>query len=417
MPDPRPLTHNGQTLPVREWARRTGLHFNTILGRLRRGWTVADALRKTPDARFQPGYQPPPVVVRPVPPLREHTSGQACARWSELGADRVRYFGPWGSPEAAANYARFAAEWAAGGGSPAEPGGLSVAELVRRWLEWGRSEYTKGGRPTSEVQCCRAAVRHLVELYGDTHAGEFGPLRLKAVRDRMIAAGWVRHSINLHCGRIVRCFRWGVSEGLVEPDVWQALKAVAGLRSGRGAVAERPPREAARDADVDGTIEHLHHRRRAEIGDMIRLQRLTGMRPGEVCAIRADEIDRTADVWVYRPPAHKTLHKGKTRRIHFGPRAQAIIAPRLVQADGGRLFRITVSGYGAAIRAACQRAGVTPWTPHQLRHSLATEVARRYSSLATAAAAIGDTAATAARHYVHVDPDERAKIDVARDMG
>ncbi len=58
---------------------------------------------------------------------------------------------------------------------------------------------------------------------------------------------------------------------------------------------------------------------------MAELQRLTGMRPGEVCQFRFGDVDLTGEVWVYRPIQHKTRHRGKTRTIHLGRRAQAII--------------------------------------------------------------------------------------------
>jgi len=38
------LTHNGETLPVVEWAERLGLPYTTILSRLRIGWSVEKAL-------------------------------------------------------------------------------------------------------------------------------------------------------------------------------------------------------------------------------------------------------------------------------------------------------------------------------------------------------------------------------------
>lgn len=44
-------------------------------------------------------------------------------------------------------------------------------------------------------------------------------------------------------------------------------------------------------------------------------------------------------------------------------------------------------------------------------------MARHYQSLDHAAAAIGDTPAMAAAVYVHLDPDERRKIAVARELG
>jgi integrase len=59
---------------------------------------------------------------------------------------------------------------------------------------------------------------------------------------------------------------------------------------------------------------------------MVELQRLTGMRPGEACRLRLAEVDRTGEVWVYRPAHHKTAHHGKARVIHLGPRAQSLIA-------------------------------------------------------------------------------------------
>ncbi len=42
---------------------------------------------------------------------------------------------------------------------------------------------------------------------------------------------------------------------------------------------------------------------------------------------------------------------------------------------------------------------------------------RQFGTIKAAADAIGDTPETAARHYVHVDPAERQKIEWARDHG
>lgn len=418
---PKSLEHAGKTLTIAEWSKATGIPACTIRNRIfSLGWSASDALTRPIETKFRSGRPPSPEGVRPCPPMREHAaSGQARARWSECGVEKTRYFGAWGSAEAAAAYARFAAEWSANGAAaPTNPEELYVGILIERWLDWGKREYVKNGKPTSEQHCCRSATAHLAEFYGDTLAAEFSPARLKAVRLKMVEAGWVRNTVNLQCSRIVRMFRWGVAEGLVPVEVWQALTAVSWLKAGRGHAADNPPREAVDLATVEATVRHLGKLRAAMIGAMIAVQRLTGMRPGEVCALRPEEVDRTAEIWCYSPPAHKGQHLGKRKRIWIGPRAQEALAPFLDRVGPGeRVFPIGVSGYGDAIEKAAKRAGVPHWTPHQLRHTLATEVARRYASLETAAAAIGDTPATAARHYVHIDPTERAKIDVARDMG
>ncbi len=51
------------------------------------------------------------------------------------------------------------------------------------------------------------------------------------------------------------------------------------------------------DSTVEATLPYLS----AVVADMIRLQRLTGMRPGEVCAVRPCDVDRSEEVWTYRP--------------------------------------------------------------------------------------------------------------------
>jgi integrase len=51
---------------------------------------------------------------------------------------------------------------------------------------------------------------------------------------------------------------------------------------------------------------------------MIELQNLTGMRPGEVMAMRGRDLDRNGPIWSYRPSRHKTQHRGFERLIALG---------------------------------------------------------------------------------------------------
>ena len=155
---------------------------------------------------------------------------------------------------------------------------------------------------------------------------DFGPKALKQVRQRMIQAGYVRTAINVHVCRIRTMFKWAVGEQFAPVEVWQALCAVSGLRRGRSDARESEPVEPVEDSVVQATLLHLP----CVVADMVRLQRLTGARPGEVCTMRAGDITRGMDgVWTYRPERHKTEHHGKQRRIFIGPEGQAILAPYL----------------------------------------------------------------------------------------
>ncbi|HET6424448.1 MAG TPA: site-specific integrase [Planctomycetaceae bacterium] len=121
---------------------------------------------------------------------------------------------------------------------------------------------------------------------------------MKAVRDTMVSAGHCRNYVNSMIGKIKRVFRWGVEEELVPATIYQGLAAVSGLRSSRSAARESAPVRPVPEAVVNATLPHLPRL----VADMVRLQLLTGIRPGEACALKPCEIDRSDnDVWVYRP--------------------------------------------------------------------------------------------------------------------
>ena len=66
--------------------------------------------------------------------------------------------------------------------------------------------YRKNGEPTNEVNAIRSALRNIVNLYRKSPAREFGPKRLKTVRQAMVEAGYYRTNINKLVGRIKRMF-------------------------------------------------------------------------------------------------------------------------------------------------------------------------------------------------------------------
>jgi integrase len=88
------------------------------------------------------------------------------------------------------------------------------------------------------------------------------------------------------------------------------------------------------DATVDATLPHLP----AVVADMVRFQRLCGARPGEVCGMRPCDVDRSGDVWTYRPSSHKAEHHGKDRVVFLGPHAQEILTPYLLRATDAYCF-------------------------------------------------------------------------------
>lgn len=436
MPFPaRMLEHNGRIQKISDWSAATGVPVETI--RTRRdilGWSVSKAITTPADKRFRRGGRHRSGAPRPCPVLHEDAKGRAFVRWSAFGQSHYRAFGAWGSPEAVALYRRFAAEWATGAFEVKlsdKVTGISIAEVLLGWITWADREYRKLGKRTSTYHVWRSSARLLKELYGDTPAESFGPHQLRAVRQGWIDQGKTRKTINTLVYGVTRAFGWAVGQAMIPPAVHQALLQVERLRPGRTAAPDRPKVKPVTPAAVAAAIEQLPNTPRSNLVRVaVAVQRLTGMRPQHICEMRAGDIDRTGPVWVYTPPPSgtKTYHLGKCPWFYLGPKAQVAIAPLL---DGippdrhvfaytmksARVYRLSVGGYGKAIKWACEEAACEPWHPHQLRHALATEVAATTGSIERAAAAIGDTIATAARVYVALDPQERMRREIAETMG
>ncbi len=403
-----------------------------------------------------------------IPKYRLHKpSGLAVVRLN----GRDVYLGQHGTAESRAQYDAVIADWLAGrraatpGSAPGSGrNGATISELVLAFLAHAETYYIKNGTQTGEVDCLRFSLRPLVELHGRTRVGDFGPLSLKAVRERMIARGLARGTINARINRIRRMFKWGVENQIVDPAVLHALQAVAPLKRGRSEARETGPVRAVSEA----LVEEVAAAAPAVVAAMIRLQLYTGMRPGEVVQMRTCDVDRRDAIWVYRPRSHKTEHHGRERVIFLGPRAQAVLRPML-HADGAAyLFsprrrveafheerrssratpmtpsqasrmrkpspskspgeRYTTRSYAQAVKHAChaafphptltgvpvsalsdeQRRDLATWerahrfSPNQLRHTAATRLRREFD-LETARVVLGHGSASVTEIYAERD--------------
>ena len=270
---------------------------------------------------------------RRVPSLRLHkASGQAYVVLS----GKAIYCGKPDDPGTEQRYHQAIAEWlAAGRQLPAEPTTLTVKELLARFWTHAEQYYrtVTDGR-VKELEQYRLALRPLKELYANTVAAEFGPRALKAVRQKMIDAGWSRPYINKQMNRIRHVFKWAVSDEIVPGSVLYAIQAVPGLRRGRGDAAEP---EAVMPVPRD-RVEAIKPFVSRQVWAMVQLQLLTGARAGEITQMRPCDIDREGNVWVYRPLRHKTAHHGFERKIYIGPRGQQVLAPFLLRAPQSYCF-------------------------------------------------------------------------------
>lgn len=351
---------------------------------------------------------------------------------------------------------RLIAEWlTAGRRLSHDVSELMVTELVAKWWRYAWSYYVKNDRPTVELAKIRAAMRPVKRLYGRMAAVEFGPLKLKTVRQAFIDRGLSRKHINDQIGRIKRMFKWGVENELVPTTVYHGLQAVSGLRRGRSEARETEPVRPVPEVYVDAIRQHVSR----QVWAIIQVQRLTGMRSGEVVIMRGRDFDTSGLIWLFRPMSHKTEHHGYERIVEIGPRAQAVIEPFLKSDVGAYLFspadavaeqraekhakretpmscgnkpgsnrkrkpkrepqdRYTPDSYRRAIARGCDKADLAAkeakvleadseriiprWHPHQLRHNYATRVRREFG-LESARILLGHRSAVTTEIYAEAD--------------
>jgi integrase len=216
-------------------------------------------------------------------------------------------------------------------GTPAHQ--LTVVELIVDYVRHCKSYYGTG--TGSEWRRVKRVVRPVRKLYGRTLASEFTVLQFKAVRSKLVAEGLSRSYVNASMKRVVRMFKWAAGEGQLSHTIAQALAIVPGLRRGKCNAMETEPVLPVDDRLVDATLPHLPE----VIANMVRFQRLSGCRPAEVCSIRPCDLNRSEDIWEYRPSSHKTQHHGKQRVIFLGPQAQSILRRYLARDSAAPCFQ------------------------------------------------------------------------------
>lgn len=344
----------------------------------------------------------------PPYPAKPHKRGQARVKWR----GQTYWLGKHGSRESQERYREFLDRVVLpelGGARPPEPeSDLLIAQLGIAWLRHCREYYA-----IEEFTHCRISFTICAMLYGTERCVDFGPLKLEKVRDAMVAKGWKRQHVNNAVHKLRRAFRWAASREMLPISVFERLCTLEALRAGR---TTAPESEEVGPVPLGQVVAAMCHMPRV-LRDMVRLQWLTGMRPGELCRLSPDQLECVGRVWRYRPDKHKSKHLGKKRVVLIGPIAQAVLRPYLrrpgdmpcfspkeAQRQRGQATRSQRIGdcyktrsYRRAVEYASKQAGVD-WSPNQLRHSRGTIVRDRFG-LDAAQVILGHTHAKTTEIY------------------
>jgi integrase len=431
-----------------------------------------DAFSSPSNLGRRPRFQPPTI-------RRHAASRRARARIN----GRTYWLGPWEgkhpSPEAQAKFDALLAEWMRRKtedpspiqvtrttptiptptetpviGAHSHGRRITVAELLAAYCDHAETYYRKpDGTHTSSIFLVRRTCVAMTPFL-ETPADSFGPLKFSTLIDKIAAQQPLcRRTINALAKCIRRIFAWGASRELVPGTVHHALSAVPLLKKGRSPAvdyAEVPP---IADEVIDKTVPFMP----PMIQDMVKLQRLTGARPGEICNLKAGDIDTSGDVWIAVLVEHKTAYADCRREILLGEKAQRILGHYLPRTSDAAVFSpreaenmrqrsrrsarktklypshlknmkrkrkasprrsagefYKEDSYRRAIHRACELAGIAKWNPNQIRHTAGTDIKRQYG-WETARVVLGQASVNTTA--VYAERDRERAIRAMREIG
>lgn len=339
--------------------------------------------------------------LNPSPTYVYHPSGTARIYWRGKFRNLP---GQLESSESRAAFARLCEYVAIYGELPLHIEQMTMGAIGEKYLAWARHHY----QGSNEARNVGYAVKACVALFADMPVESFGPAELKAMRSSIVRAGLCRDTANRRAKQVTAMIRWAVEEGHASESVWARLRAVRPIPPGR---------EGAHDYEKIGPVSADHivavnKMVAARYRPALDVQRLTGMRSGELLSMRPQDVDMTGRHWYYTPVKHKTHRAIGVKIIGIPASAVETLTACMPKTWAERWFPWSVDTHRQAVKRACEAAQIPPWHPHQLRHNTATELEKRMGEAGKEAARLllGHTNAKTTERYVAPSPESLASI-------
>jgi integrase len=290
-----------------------------------------------------------------------------------------------------------------------------LSELLSCYLESRNNDPLRNPLDRGDENKTKQAFRLLAECFPDADSSNTDGDALGQFQIFLVQKGYARSQCNRFVKFIKTVFFWAAIQKtpLITEERAFTLRKVRALQPSPR-IKENKPRKPVPENYFDSCLPLL----RPVIADMLRLQLLHAMRPGEVCGIKPCDIDFAHDGinWLYTPEAHKTAGRGLERTIVLCKASQEILKRYMKEDEPGKaIFRnvrgnpFTTNIFDKIIRNTIKKHKLPKFTPYQVRHTVATKMAKRYG-LEPTRALLGHADASMTRRYVDGDKDAIQQI-------
>ncbi|MCC7537484.1 MAG: site-specific integrase [Deltaproteobacteria bacterium] len=280
-------------------------------------------------------------------------------------------------------------------------------EFATRFLD----TYATTNNKPSEVQSKETILRvHLTPAFGPRRLDEIGAEQIEVYKAAKLKRGLAPKTVNNQLTVLRRLFVLAVE--------WRKLEHVPAIKWLK-----------VPDPEFDFLTFEEADRLIAAPGDysaMITVAARTGLRLGELLALRWDDVDLTAGRLVVRRAVSRgkigTPKSGKSREVPLS--AEALRALRSHRHLRGELVFCAKDGSMLAkgetkwpLWSACRKAGLRRIGWHVLRHTFASHLTMRGAPIKAVQELLGHSTIEMTMRYAHLSPDARRDAVLLLDLG
>ncbi len=287
--------------------------------------------------------------------------------------------------------------------APATPPVLpKEVPIFAKFAEEFMATYSEANNKPSEVHSKRTILKnHLLPAFGGVKLDVIQPREIEAYKSGKLKAGLAPKTVN---------------------NQLTVLRRILSLAAEWGLLTHTPPMKWLKVPDPEFDFLDFEEAVRLEKGAegdwaaMITVGLTTGLRQGELLALRWEDVDLVSGRLVVRRAVARgvvgTPKSGKSREIPLNDKAllalkrQRHLRGELVFCDeAGRMLRKSVCKW--PLWTACRRAGLRRIGWHTLRHTFASHLVMRRAPIKAVQELLGHSTIEMTMRYAHLSPDVR----------
>lgn len=249
----------------------------------------------------------------------------------------------------------------------------------------------------------RSHAKVIEKHLGDPILDDLDPLSIERMKRAYRKAGRAPATANRVLATLKHAVRLASDWGWMEPSIAQRIRSVKLFKEPPGRVRFLTAEERS------GLIEILPEDLRAVVLTAL----LSGLRLGEVLALRPDDIDLAR-----RQLLVSNSKNGRARRIPINDSLAPVLKAAVKEARGRESEWLFTNGKGKRHRSdgvsrrfhrAVEKARIADFRFHDLRHDFATRVRRKNVGLDVIAKLLGHQSLAMAQRYAHVHDEALAE--------